>query len=81
MMERRNHRRDSRYRMRNFTLLIGIAAVLVLISGVAQAAPRLIIPESSFDFGFVPQNSKISHTFQLMSTGDVELKILKVVPG
>ena len=67
--------------MRKFTLLIGIVGILVLVSGVAQAAPRLIIPESSFDFGFVPQNSKISHTFQLLSTGDDELKILKVVPG
>lgn len=47
----------------------------------AQAAPRLTIPESSFDFGYVPQNSKITHDFWLYSSGDDSLKILKVVPG
>jgi len=46
-----------------------------------QAAPRLTIPESSFDFGFVPQNSKITHDFWLYSSGDDSLKILKVIPG
>lgn len=45
------------------------------------AAPRLIIPETEFDFGFVPQNAKVSHVFWLYSAGTDTLKIVKVNPG
>ena len=57
------------------------ALFLVVAAGVAQGAPRLTIPETSFDFGYVPQHAKVSHIFWLHSTGDDELKILKVTPG
>lgn len=45
------------------------------------AAPRLDIPDPEFDFGFVPQNAKISHVFWLHSAGTDTLKIVKVNPG
>ncbi len=60
--------------------LLTLALVLLLATSV-MGAPRLTIPEASFDFGYCPQNSKISHDFWLMSTGDDSLKILKVLPG
>ena len=64
------------------TLRILTAAVLCfLLVGSASAAPRMTISESSFDFGYAPQNSKISHDFWLYSTGDDTLKILNVKPG
>lgn len=59
---------------------VTVLLVLLMVTAV-HAAPRLEIPISEFDFGYVPQNSKISHTFWLHSTGDDTLKILKVVPG
>jgi hypothetical protein len=43
--------------------------------------PRLTIPEAEFDFGYVPQNAKISHDFWLFSKGSDTLKILQVNPG
>ena len=55
--------------------------VLCIMAGMAWSAPRLTINEPQFDFGFIPQHSKVSHVFWLHSTGDDELKILKVVPG
>ncbi len=59
-----------------------LATVIVLISiGSALAAPRMVIPEKTFDFGIVPQQSSISHVFWLHSAGDDTLKILKIVPG
>ncbi len=65
-----------------WTLRILTAAVLCfLLVGSASATPRLTIGESSFDFGYAPQNSKISHDFWLYSTGDDTLKILNVKPG
>jgi hypothetical protein len=45
------------------------------------AAPRVTIDGSSFNFGYVPQNSAVSHVFWLLSTGDDTLKIIKVQPG
>ena len=67
--------------MKQFKLLMCFSVVLLLLVGAAWSAPRLTIPEADFDFGYVPQHSTISHSFWLMSTGDDELKILKVVPG
>ena len=45
------------------------------------SAPQLTIPETEFDFGYVPQNAKISHDFWLYSKGTDTLKILQVNPG
>ncbi len=61
--------------------MVGLLLAVGLCVGAAQAAPRLTIPITSYDFGYVPQHSKISHSFWLHSTGDDDLKILKVVPG
>jgi hypothetical protein len=57
----------------------GVLAAFV--AAAAMAAPKLTLPEESFDFGFVPQHAKVSHVFWLKSTGDDSLKILKVIPG
>lgn len=67
--------------MKSKEKLFLILLLVLLAAGSLAAAPRLTIPESTFNFGFVPQNSKISHDFWLESTGDDTLKILKVVPG
>ena len=62
--------------------VLGVLLVILLLTcGSILAAPQMILSESSFDFGFVPQNSKISHTFWIKSVGDDDLKILKVIPG
>jgi hypothetical protein len=45
------------------------------------AGPKMTIGENEFDFGYVPQASKVSHDFWLHSTGDSTLKIIKVNPG
>lgn len=47
----------------------------------ASAAPRLVIPETNFNFGYVPQNAKVTHVFWLLSKGEDTLQILKVIPG
>lgn len=43
--------------------------------------PELTIPQPSFDFGLVPQNTVVAHRFWLYSTGTDTLKILNVNPG
>ena len=66
--------------MKKTFLLTGTFLLLLAVSSL-MSAPRLTMGESVFDFGYVPQNSKISHDFWLHSSGDDSLKILKVVPG
>lgn len=60
-------------------------ALLFLIITVSTASlraePQLTIPEAVFDFGYVPQNSTISHIYWLHSTGTDTLKITEVRPG
>ena len=51
------------------------------LAAPTTAEPILTLSEKSFDFGYVPQNSKVSHTFWLHNTGDRDLKITKVTPG
>ncbi len=58
-----------------FIVLVG------MVAGSITAAPRMTIKENEFRFGFMPQNSSVSHPFWLYSTGDDTLKILRVNPG
>lgn len=67
--------------MKKTTLVLLIMIFTIGLFGVALADPAMTIPESVFDFGYVPQHSKISHIFWLHSTGTDTLKILKVKPG
>lgn len=58
-----------------------MVACVMALSLSAYAAPRLVLPEVEFDFGFSPQNSSISHFFWMKSAGDDTLKILDIIPG
>jgi len=61
--------------------IITLTAVTLLSGAAFGGTPRLELAERDFDFGFVPQNAKISHVFTLKSSGDDTLKIEKVTPG
>ena len=61
-------------------LVLMLVVLLTAVQGTV-AGPELTISEKLFDFGYVPQNSKVSHVFWLHNTGDQDLKITKVTPG
>ena len=42
-----------------------IAAGIIVMASTTLAQPKLTITPAQFDFGYAPQNSKISHTFAL----------------
>ncbi len=67
--------------MNKTTLIFMLMIFAFGLFGNACAEPAMTIPESVFDFGYVPQHSKISHVFWLHSTGTDSLKILNVKPG
>ncbi len=64
------------------TTTTGLIAGLTLIAATAFAGPgATVVNDSTWDFGYVPQNAKISHVFNIKSTGDQTLKIVQVIPG
>ena len=63
-----------------FRFIIPVIISLCLSLSLS-AAPMMTLSETSFDFGYAPQNSKISHVFWLKSVGDDSLRILNVKPG
>ena len=67
--------------MKRTRFVVAAVLLVLLLAAAVLGAPRLTLPVSEFDFGFVPENSKISHEFWLFSSGDDSLKILKVIPG
>ena len=67
--------------MKKTTLILLVMLLTFGLFGNVLADPAMTIPESVFDFGYVPQHSKISHVFWLHSTGTDSLKILNVKPG
>lgn len=54
------------------------ACFLVLLAGIAWAAPKLVVDQSVYDFGAVPQGEKVLHTFVFTNDGDALLDISKL---
>ena len=67
--------------MRNKYALLALICALTIFSGQVLAGPMLQVSEEEFDFGYAPQNSKITHSFWLHNRGDDSLVITRVVPG
>ncbi|MEW5796438.1 MAG: DUF1573 domain-containing protein [Candidatus Zixiibacteriota bacterium] len=67
--------------MNRMNAVLIATAVAILPATSVWAGPLLTIPEPEFDFGYIPQNSKVAHVFWLHNTGDQEMKIAKVNPG
>lgn len=42
---------------------------------------KMELLETDFDFGYVPQNSRISHIFWIKNVGEDSLEIINVKPG
>jgi hypothetical protein len=61
-------------------VVVTVGLVFLLITSTLSA-PKLTLTETEFDFGYVPQNSTVSHVFWLYSTGDDTLKIVNIKTG
>lgn len=66
--------------------VVWLALLLAITSGVrsepvGRSERRLTIRELKFDFGKVPQDSKVAHAFWLVADGSEEVRIINVKPG
>jgi len=68
-------------KMKTTLSLVLVFTFLLIGAGVVSAQPKMVIPNPEFDFGYVPQHSKITHKFWMHSTGSDTLKIVNVRPG
>lgn len=48
---------------------------------VKASGAKLYIEQTTFDFGYIPGEAVISHTFYFLNKGTDSLKILSVKPG
>ncbi len=62
-------------------LTAGFTTMAVWSSFAEGGEPLLVLPENSFDFGYVSQHTSISHPFVLKNGGGDSLYILQLKPG
>ncbi len=69
------------YRIPGIMMRLGIVTILLLpfLVAPAQAGPRVVVDQSVYDAGEVPQDKPIAHAFSLRNIGDAVLTI-KVKP-
>lgn len=63
---------------------VALAILLVGLSPVALAdrsGPKLVLPETSYDFGTISQGQQVIHDFELRNAGGSDLIIQKVAPS
>ncbi len=59
------------------TLSLVVPEVLV----AQQRSPQVVVPESTFNFGSVPQGQRVVHEYELRNAGDGDLSIQRVSPA
>ncbi len=66
-------------------MILAVAVAMVTAAAApcraeAVSAPRMMIEETSHDFGIVDEGSVLTHAFTVRNTGDRPLEIKKVTP-
>jgi hypothetical protein len=62
-------------------LVVLTLAALVVVAGslcAQQKGPRLLIVQPTFNYGFVPDSSKVAHTYWINNLGTDSLKVFNV---
>lgn len=71
--------------MKKAILLWGVLMLLtfgLIVQYQARAGePKVLIPESKWDFGLIPASSVVSHYYLIKNMGTDTLKIENVKPG
>jgi len=62
--------------------LVGIFSLVAIYASFAdQGDPVLVLPEKSFNFGYVSQSVSVSHPFVIKNGGGDSLYIIRLKPG
>ncbi len=73
--------RNSKRSLTQIFALVGLALTLILqIPAMAADQPKVVIPQTTQDFGEAIQDKEFSHTFVIKNAGKAPLQILEVDP-
>jgi hypothetical protein len=59
---------------------LAIAALTVILPALASAGAKILVPETSWDFGHSHNDGQLSHPYWIKNIGDDTLRI-SVKPG
>ncbi len=62
-------------------ITVTLVATALPCRGQTISAPRMVLEETSFDFGKVDEGTVVEHDFIVVNKGNQPLEIMKVVPG
>lgn len=66
---------------KTITLLLMMAMALSGIASGQQLGSKALVVEPTFDFGYIPQQAKVSHTYWVSNLGTDTLRVFNVRPG
>jgi hypothetical protein len=66
---------------KTITLLLMMTLALSGMASGQQLGSKALVVEPTFDFGYIPQNAKVSHTYWVSNLGTDTLRIFNVKPG
>jgi hypothetical protein len=61
--------------------LLSVGAAVTIADDTGMKRPRVVAPQTSYDFGVVDQGSKVTNRFEILNNGDADLKIERIVPA
>jgi hypothetical protein len=61
-------------------VVVSLVLLLLMVADASCGQPKALMPETTWDFGKVPQGSVVSHSYQIKNIGTDTLKIIKVKP-
>lgn len=67
--------------MSHFVIPALVSAAMLSAPNAFAGKAEIMVPEESFDFGYTPQDAKVTHVFWIKNTGDDTLFIQDVKPG
>jgi hypothetical protein len=62
-------------------LLVVLMLGLIFLYEAQAGEPKMLIPETTFDFGLIPEGNVVSHHYLIKNLGTDTLKIENVRPG
>lgn len=62
-------------------MLVLLTVGLIFVNEAQAGGPKMLIPETTWDFGYTPSGSVVDHHYLIKNLGTDTLKIQSVSPG
>ena len=62
-------------------VVVSLVLSVLMVADASCGQPKALMPETTWDFGKVPQGDVVSHSYWIKNIGTDTLRIIKVRPG